>query len=254
MADEVERRCGARPQRVLADGGFFSNENLREMEGRGIETYRPGARVEHRSGGRWSGTNGGERSQFAAGATEATHDRGPCLVQGTPSAGRAGDRDFERAARDATVPAPGAVGGSGRVDARGDGLQPLPLSRSAPQRLIVPIASPDRANNKRNRSGLCAMKFRKIESRHRLGSPGTSASTNVKHRRCDTVFAGAAPRNLFRTYGASPRCHPTNCLLRKLSLISRCTRRLKSVLLRRTAGFTPLLQQIGVAFAQPVEQ
>src|SRR5271155_1545717 len=41
MVDEVERRCGARPQRVLADCGFFSNENLREMEKRDIETYLP---------------------------------------------------------------------------------------------------------------------------------------------------------------------------------------------------------------------
>jgi hypothetical protein len=41
MVDEVERRCGARPQRVLADCGFFSNQNLREMEERGIEAYLP---------------------------------------------------------------------------------------------------------------------------------------------------------------------------------------------------------------------
>lgn len=41
MVDEVERQCGERPQRVLADCGFFSNENLREMEDRGIEAYLP---------------------------------------------------------------------------------------------------------------------------------------------------------------------------------------------------------------------
>jgi transposase len=41
MVDEVERQCGERPQRVLADCGFFSNQNLREMEGRGIEAYVP---------------------------------------------------------------------------------------------------------------------------------------------------------------------------------------------------------------------
>jgi transposase len=41
MVDEVERQCGERPQRVLADCGFFSNENLREMEDRGIEAYVP---------------------------------------------------------------------------------------------------------------------------------------------------------------------------------------------------------------------
>jgi len=41
MVDEVERRCGSRPQRVLADSGFFSNQNLREMEARGIAAYLP---------------------------------------------------------------------------------------------------------------------------------------------------------------------------------------------------------------------
>lgn len=41
MVEEVERQCGARPERVLADCGFFSNQNLREMEARGIEAYVP---------------------------------------------------------------------------------------------------------------------------------------------------------------------------------------------------------------------
>ena len=41
MVEEVERQCGERPQRVLADCGFFSNQNLRELEQRGIEGYLP---------------------------------------------------------------------------------------------------------------------------------------------------------------------------------------------------------------------
>ncbi len=41
MVEEVERQCRERPQRVLADCGFFSNQNLREMEERGIEAYLP---------------------------------------------------------------------------------------------------------------------------------------------------------------------------------------------------------------------
>ena len=41
MLDEVERHCAARPERVLADCGFFCNQNLREMEARGIEAYLP---------------------------------------------------------------------------------------------------------------------------------------------------------------------------------------------------------------------
>src|SRR5499425_3415520 len=41
LVDEVERQCRERPQRVLADCGFFSNQNLREMADRGIEAYVP---------------------------------------------------------------------------------------------------------------------------------------------------------------------------------------------------------------------
>jgi len=44
---EVERQCAQRPQRVLADCGFFSNGNLREMEERGIETYLPDPGMAH---------------------------------------------------------------------------------------------------------------------------------------------------------------------------------------------------------------
>lgn len=47
MVDEVERQCRARPPRVLADSGFFSNENLREMEKRGIEVYLPDSNMAH---------------------------------------------------------------------------------------------------------------------------------------------------------------------------------------------------------------
>lgn len=41
LMDEVERQCRERPQRVLADCGFFSNQNLREMADRGIQAYVP---------------------------------------------------------------------------------------------------------------------------------------------------------------------------------------------------------------------
>lgn len=47
MVNAVERECGARPQRVLADCGFFSKENLREMEKRGITAYVPDANLAH---------------------------------------------------------------------------------------------------------------------------------------------------------------------------------------------------------------
>jgi len=47
MVNEVERQCGTRPQRVLADCGFFSNQNLREMKTRGIATYLPDPNMAH---------------------------------------------------------------------------------------------------------------------------------------------------------------------------------------------------------------
>ncbi|GAC1643200.1 MAG: hypothetical protein NVS9B14_24570 [Candidatus Acidiferrum sp.] len=47
MIEEVEEKCGARPQRVLADSGFFCNENLQEMEARGIAGYVPDPCLAH---------------------------------------------------------------------------------------------------------------------------------------------------------------------------------------------------------------
>jgi transposase len=41
MTDAVERECGQRPQRVLADAGFFSVENLQQMWAREIDAYVP---------------------------------------------------------------------------------------------------------------------------------------------------------------------------------------------------------------------
>jgi transposase len=41
LVAEVEQRCRARPQKVLADAGFFSNENVRALEERGMEVYLP---------------------------------------------------------------------------------------------------------------------------------------------------------------------------------------------------------------------
>jgi transposase len=41
MVEEVERRCRRRPPRVLADSGFYSNRNVAELSGRGIDVYVP---------------------------------------------------------------------------------------------------------------------------------------------------------------------------------------------------------------------
>ena len=41
MLDEVEQRCGAPPAAALADSGFFSIANLKQMEERNIDAYVP---------------------------------------------------------------------------------------------------------------------------------------------------------------------------------------------------------------------
>jgi len=41
LIEEVEQRSGARPEKALADAGFYSNENVRDLEERGIDVYVP---------------------------------------------------------------------------------------------------------------------------------------------------------------------------------------------------------------------
>ena len=47
LVDEVERRCGARPEKVTADSGFFSGAAVREMKQRGIDLYVPDNNLRH---------------------------------------------------------------------------------------------------------------------------------------------------------------------------------------------------------------
>jgi transposase len=41
LVEEVEERTGQRPEKALADAGFYSNENVRALEERGIDVYLP---------------------------------------------------------------------------------------------------------------------------------------------------------------------------------------------------------------------
>ena len=41
LVEQVEQRCRQRPAKVLADAGFYSNQNLEEMQQRGVELYVP---------------------------------------------------------------------------------------------------------------------------------------------------------------------------------------------------------------------
>jgi len=45
MVDMVEQQCGEKPQRVSADSGFFSLENLRALEERKLDGYVPDSNV-----------------------------------------------------------------------------------------------------------------------------------------------------------------------------------------------------------------
>lgn len=47
MVEAVEQECGERPRQVSADSGFFRQENLKEMEERGIDAYVPDSHLAH---------------------------------------------------------------------------------------------------------------------------------------------------------------------------------------------------------------
>ena len=41
LVEEAERQSGTKAEKILADAGFFSLENIEELEARGLEVYRP---------------------------------------------------------------------------------------------------------------------------------------------------------------------------------------------------------------------
>lgn len=52
LVEAVERRCGESPQKVSADSGFFSLENLEGLEARGIAGYVPDSNLARELNGR----------------------------------------------------------------------------------------------------------------------------------------------------------------------------------------------------------
>jgi transposase len=68
MVEQVERACGERPQQVSADSGFFKQENLREMEERGIDAYVPDSHLAHE-------LNRGQRPRAHGAARDAAQRR-----------------------------------------------------------------------------------------------------------------------------------------------------------------------------------
>lgn len=47
MLDEVERNCGARPRQMLADAGYFSDDNVAASAGRGVDALIATGRLKH---------------------------------------------------------------------------------------------------------------------------------------------------------------------------------------------------------------
>jgi len=62
LADEVERRCKARPKKITADAGFFSGRALHGLHDRGIQAYVPDNNLTHEM-------NTGERTGGKIGRT-----------------------------------------------------------------------------------------------------------------------------------------------------------------------------------------
>jgi len=47
MVGRVEQECGKRPEQVSADSGFFTQENVKGLEERGIDGYVPDSHLAH---------------------------------------------------------------------------------------------------------------------------------------------------------------------------------------------------------------
>jgi transposase len=62
LADEVERQCKARPEKITADAGFFSGRALHGLRDRGIQAYVPDNNLTHEM-------NTGERAGGKIGRT-----------------------------------------------------------------------------------------------------------------------------------------------------------------------------------------
>lgn len=109
MVEEVERQCGMRPARVLADSGFFSEANLEAMERRGIDAYVPDSNLarelntgqplrDRNPGGRLSARVRAMRHKLRSPAGRRRYRRRKALVEpvfGTLKQQR-GMRQFER--------------------------------------------------------------------------------------------------------------------------------------------------------------
>ena len=117
LVDLVEQTCGEKPRCASADSGFFSVENLRALEERGIDGYVPDSHL-----ARWLNRGGRLRTRandpaLSPHATEIARPGRPRDVRQTQSHRRTGERSVERAARHEAVPPTRAGPGERRMGA-----------------------------------------------------------------------------------------------------------------------------------------
>jgi hypothetical protein len=159
LVEEAEQRCGRRPEKVLADAGFYSNQNVEMMEARGVELYVPDAVLAREI----------KQGRPVAGAARICHAglkrmrrrlRSPAgrqLYETTQRPDRTGLRNPERTSRDAEILPSGAAGSERGVLVDGSGLQLDPAARLATQ-----LSTPNRAAQ-RNRN---AQSTETLDPRH----------------------------------------------------------------------------------------
>ena len=128
LVKEAERQKGSKAEKVLADAGFFSLDNLQELEGQGLDLYLPdsnSARTEH---GKALSANPTE-CPTAAHAAETALSDGTRRLRPTESLCGTGPGKLERTTWDAAVSVAGIAKGSPRIQLGGDRLQPDPAGR-----------------------------------------------------------------------------------------------------------------------------
>ena len=89
LVEQVEQTCGARPEQVSADSGFFSVQNLKDLEQRGIEGYVPDAHLtgelrQRRGPLKMAGDSPEHcrmRARLRSAAGQARYRRRPALVE-----------------------------------------------------------------------------------------------------------------------------------------------------------------------------
>ena len=132
----VEQRCGTRPQKVSADCGFFSLDNLRGLEARGIEGYIPDAKLAHALKGRGRRRRAG-RLHHPEQRRMRQRLRMPRRESCRPAAQgprRTGLRRAERTTRNAPLPLARLGEGGRRNGAGRHRLQPDPTVESPRRR------------------------------------------------------------------------------------------------------------------------